>query len=115
MGSSAQYRGNLSTEAMLTIVARRRLRELGIGYYTLGFACTNGRETREALLRAIAQVDEEIQDVYMPRQALMQFVDDFMQVSTSGSPFGRSLFVYSSSFSQHSGSIFVNSYLYFDC
>ena len=81
----------LSTEAMLTIVARRRLMELGIGYFTLGFACINGRETREALLRAIEKVDEEIQDVYMPRQALVQFVDDFMQVSTTKESFWKKL------------------------
>jgi hypothetical protein len=68
-----------STEAMLTIIARQRLSGLGIAYYTLGFACTNARKTREALLKAIRQVDEEIQDVYLPRQALMQFADDFME------------------------------------
>jgi hypothetical protein len=81
----------LSTEAMATIVARRRLMELEIGYFTLEFVCINGRETREALLRAIEQVGEEIQDVYMPRQALVQFVDDLMQVSTWKESFWKKL------------------------
>jgi hypothetical protein len=58
---------------MLTITASRRLKELGVVYYTLGFACANVRETREALLKATRQGEAEI-DVYLPSESLMHFV-----------------------------------------
>ena len=53
------------------------------GILSFGFPCTDFRETRELLGKAIAQADDDINGVCLPREALAEFVENFVAISDS--------------------------------